>query len=84
MKVRLYGRNGEVPIGTIGCITEGQQKRTIFDGQTDLFEFVGYRTDALVNGRPWCPKEETIKLVYDGDASSSWEDCAWKPEKVHV
>jgi hypothetical protein len=49
-------------------------------------ETFAYETDAsrYANGVEyvWVPEEYTIAPIYDGDQPASWDDCAWKPEKV--
>jgi len=77
-KVRLAGDVGELPIGTIGCITDCVKERCWLG----KFYF-GYGTDTVTpGGYIWTPREDLIELIYDGDQPASWEDCAWKPEKI--
>ena len=47
--------------------------------------FQGYEVD--IPNREWGHngyRPEHLKLIYDGDEPSTWEDCIWKPDLVTV
>ena len=61
------------PIGKIGTITGARSWQTLKGGVTGY----AYETDDEL----WCPVEEDLEPVYDGDTKSSWSECLWKPKQ---
>jgi hypothetical protein len=81
IKYRGEVSEGKAPIGTIGTITECKNSRKRPSGEYES----AYITDTLTpSGYPWAPLEEDIKLLYDGDEKTSWEECEWKPNPHRV
>jgi hypothetical protein len=44
--------------------------------------WLGYRVDYIKGNNYFCPREEALEPVYDGDEKSSWSECAWKPKEL--
>jgi hypothetical protein len=81
-RVIKINSKGVAPKGTIGTITE---QRSYYIGTTNKRKIFGYTTDTkLEGGTIWSPEEDAIKLFYDGDEKSSWEECEWKPDSHRV
>ena len=66
-------------VGMIGTIVEQRVR------ESSVGLGLGYYYECEFLGeQEWMLLEEELAPIYDGDQASTWDACAWKPEKVRV
>lgn len=76
-------------VGEVVTILEPRKvRRNNVINPSNPAEWVGYRADCKEEYDPFCPREENLAPIYDGDQASSWEECekliGWRPDKVNA
>ncbi len=76
-----------IPRGAIGTITQPQHWANGLRTQKPQF---GYSVALDLYPHPhteysgWLVPEKFLEPIYDGDQTSSWSECAWRPSEAET